>query len=493
VVAGISVAFVLVPQSLAYAQLAGLPPEHGLYAAALAPVAAAFIASSPYLQTGPTAITSLFVLGAISAHAPAGSPEFIALAALLAVLVGAWRLLLGLVRGGPLAYLMSQPVLLGFTAASGLLIMASQLPAVLGVSGDGGNPLFTIVGVLREPVAWQWGAVAFAGVTVVAMVVGRRISPLFPAVFLIVIAAIAVSALIGFSGPTVGVLPTGLPELSLHLPWDQVPALLVSSLIIALVGFAEPSAVARRYAAADRHNWNPNREMISQGLANVAAGFGGGFAVGGSFSRTALNRRAGARTRLSGAISGVAALAFLPLAGLLETLPTGVLGAIVIVAVMPLVDLRAMRHLWASSRPQAMVGLVTFALTLALAPRVDRAVLVGIGLATVVHLWRELHVTVPHWTDGETLHLQPRGVLFFASAPALEETFTRLLAEHAEAQRLVVHCDGLGRIDLTGALALRAVLDDASAANMEVELRDVPPHACRIIGRVLPALVPPPR
>lgn len=489
-VAGISVAFVLVPQSLAYAQLAGLPPENGLYAAALAPIAAAFIASSPYLQTGPTAITSLLVLGATSAHAAAGSPDFIALAALLAVLVGAWRLLLGLMRGGPLAYLMSQPVLLGFTAASGLLIMASQLPAVLGVSGDGGNPLFTVVGVLREPMAWHWGAIAFAGVTVVAMLVGRRISPLFPAVFLIVIAAIAVSALIGFSGPTVGALPTGLPEFSLHLPWDQVPALLVPSLIIALVGFAEPSAVAQRYAAADRHRWNPNREMISQGLANLAAGFGGGFAVGGSFSRTALNRLAGARTRLSGAISGMAALAFIPLAGLLESLPRAVLGAIVIVAVAPLVDVRAIRQLWMYSRPQAMVGVVTFGLTLALAPRVELAVIVGIGLATVVHLWRELHVTVPHWTDGETLHLQPRGVLFFASAPALEETFTRLLAEHADAQRLVVHCDGFGRIDLTGALALRAVLDDALAADMEIEIRDVPPHARRIIGRVLPALLP---
>jgi SulP family sulfate permease len=317
------------------------------------------------------------------------------------------------------------------------------------------------------------------------MLLGRRISPLFPAVLLITIIAIVVSAIAGFSGPTVGRLPAGLPEFTLLLPWDKVPALLVPSLIIALVGFAEPSAIARRYAAADRHNWDPNREMISQGLANVAAGLGGGYAVGGSFSRTALNRLAGARTRLSGAVSGVAALAFLPLTGLFESLPTAVLGAIVIVAVAPLVHPRSMWNLWTFTRPQAVVGLLTFVLTLALAPRVERAVLLGIGLAIAVHLWRELHITVPHWTEGDTLHLRPRGVLYFASAPALEETFTRLLAEHVDARALVVHCEGLGRVDLTGALALKAVLDDAAAAGIETELREVPPQAQAVISRVL--------
>jgi len=485
VVAGVSVAFVLVPQSLAYAQLAGLPAEHGLYSAAFAPIAAAVIASSPYLQTGPTAITSLLVLGAVSAHAPAGTAEFAQLAAVLAVLVGGWRLLLGFVRGGPLAYLLSQPVLLGFTTATGLLIICAQLPAVLGTSAADGNPLLGALAVITDPASWHWGAVLFALAAVAVMLLGRRISPLFPAVLLITIIAIVVSAIAGYSGPTVGRLPAGLPEFTLLLPWDKVPALLVPSLIIALVGFAEPSAIARRYAAADRHNWDPNREMISQGLANVAAGLGGGYAVGGSFSRTALNRLAGARTRLSGAVSGVAALAFLPLTGLFESLPTAVLGAIVIVAVAPLVHPRSMWNLWTFTRPQAVVGLLTFVLTLALAPRVERAVLLGIGLAIAVHLWRELHITVPHWTEGDTLHLRPRGVLYFASAPALEETFTRLLAEHVDARALVVHCEGLGRVDLTGALALKAVLDDAAAAGIETELREVPPQAQAVISRVL--------
>jgi SulP family sulfate permease len=294
-------------------------------------------------------------------------------------------------------------------------------------------------------------------------VVGRRVAPLFPAVLVVTIAAIVVSALIDYEGLTVGRLAGGLPPFTIDLPWDQVPAMLLPSLVIALVGFAEPTAIARRYAAADRHDWDPNREMASQGLANLVAGFGGGFAIGGSFSRTALNRLAGARTRASGAITGLAVLVFLPVAGLIAPLPTAVLGAIVIVAVTPLLTLRPMRALWDYSRPQAVIAAATFAITLALAPRVDRAVLVGVVLAIGVHLWRELNVTVPSWTEGSVLHLRPGGVLYFASAPAMEAALTRLLEEHPDAVRLVVHCGGLGRIDLTGALALRSVLTTMAA------------------------------
>jgi sulfate permease, SulP family len=489
-VAGLSVALVLVPQSLAYAQLAGLPAERGLYAAALAPIAAAALASSPYLQTGPTAMTSLLVLGTVGALAPTGGSEYVALAALLAVLVGAWRLLLGLVRGGPLAYLMSQPVLLGFTAGTAVLIIASQLPGALGVPADRGNPLAAAWQSLRNPESWSSAAIAFALATAVAMLLGRRISPLFPAILLAVLGAIVVSALTGYDEPTVGSVSVGFPVPTLDLGWGQAPTLLVGSLVIALIGFAEPAAIARRYAAADRHNWDPNREMVSQGMANLAAGFGGGYPVGGSFSRTALNRLAGARTRVSGLVTGLAVLAFLPVAGVLAPLPTAVLSAIVIVAVLPMVSMRALAAFWTYSRPQASVAALTFVVTLVLAPRVDLAVVAGIALAVLVHLWRELRVSVPSWTAGAELHLRPQGVLFFASTPPLEETFTRLLAAHPAAERLVVHCDGLGRIDLTGALALRTVLGDARAAGMDVQLVDVPDHARRILSRVLPGRVP---
>lgn len=488
-IAGLSVALVLVPQSLAYAQLAGLPPESGLYAAALAPIAAAFTASSPYLQTGPTAITSLFVLGTLSTLAPIGGSEYVALAAMLAIVVGAWRVLLGLIRGGPLAYLMSQPVLLGFTTAATILIIASQLPSVLGVPAGSDNPLVSGWMALRQPSAWQLGAISFTLATVAIMSLGKRLSPLLPGILIVAAGAIAVSAIIEYEGPIVGHLPAGLPAPTLELPWTRLPALLLPALVIALIGFAEPAAIARQYATADRHSWDPNRELISQGLANLAAGFGGGYAVGGSFSRTALGRLAGARTRVSGALTGVLVLAFLPVAGLLARLPTAVLGAAVIMAVIPLLTVKTAREFWTYSRPQAVIAAATLLLSLVLAPRLDQGVLIGIGLSVVVHLWRELHVHVPSWTEGDVLHLRPSGVLYFASAPPLEERFTQLLADHPDAKRLVLHCEGLGRIDLTGALALRAVLNDAQAANLVVELTDVPPHVRRLLSRVMPSLV----
>jgi SulP family sulfate permease len=489
-VAGLSVALVLVPQSLAYAQLAGLPPERGLYAAALAPIAASFAASSPYLQTGPTAITSLFVLGALSPLAPIGGPEYVALAALLAILVGAWRVLFGLIKGGPLAYLMSQPVLLGFTAAATILIIASQLPSVLGISATSSNPLISGWTALTHPSAWQLGAIGFAIATATIMAAGKRLSPLIPGILIAATGAIAVSAIIGYGGPTVGHIPAGLATPSLDLPWPQLPVMLLPALVIALIGFAEPAAIARRYATADRHQWDPNRELISQGLANFAAGLGGGYAVGGSFSRTALGRLAGARTRVSGAVTGLIVLAFLPVAGLLAKLPTAVLGAAVIMAVVPLLTVGTARDFWAYSRPQAAIAAATLVLSLVLAPRVDQAVLIGIGLSVAVHLWRELHVHVPSWTEGDVLHLQPSGVLYFASAPPIEEMLTRSLAAHPDAAHLIVHCEGLGRIDLTGALALRAVIADARIASLTVELTGVPPQARRLLSRVMPDLVP---
>lgn len=485
VIAGVSVGLVLIPQSLAYAQLAGLPPAVGLYAAAAAPIAGAMVGSSPYLQTGPTAGTALLVLGTLSSLAPVGGGEYVTLAALLAVLVGVWRVLLGLLKGGPLAYLMSQPVLTGFTIASSLVIIVSQLPAVVGVRSGSTNPLSSAWGVLNQAAEWEIWAIAFGLATAVVMVAAKRISPLMPGVLIAVVGAIVVGVLLDYSGRTVGELPTGLPALTVDLPWSDVPRLLMGSLVIALVGFAEPASIARRFAAADHHRWDPDREMVGQGLANIAAGLGGGFAVGGSFSRTAVNRLAGARTRFSGLVTGLVALAFLPVANILSELPTAVLGAIVIVAVVPLLNLRPLREYWQYSRPQAAVAVGTLVTVLVVAPRIHLGVLVGIGLAIAVHLWRELHVHVHSWAEGDVLHLRPRGVLFFASAPPLEGAFGDLLAAHQDAQRLVLHCDGMGRIDLTGALALRAVVEDAKAAGVAVELVGVPPQTRRILSRVL--------
>lgn len=385
--AGLSVAMVLVPQSMAYAELAGLPSHVGLFASALPPIVAAFFASSPYLQTGPVALTSLLTLGALSGMADAGTSEYVELAALLALVVGLTRLLLGVLRLGAVTYLMRDPVVTGFTSAAALLILASQLPKALGVAAPDGGVLhragWSIVHVDR----WEATSVVVATVTVLLVLLGRRVvHRLFPGALIAVAGGVLLSRAINYDGPTVGDVPTGLPDLSLDLPWGSTGSLLVGGILIALVGYAEPASIARVFAEADRQRWSASREFVSQGVANVAAAVSGAFPVGGSFSRSSLNRLAGARTRWSGLVTGAAVLAFLPFADVLAPLPRAVLGGVVFAAVVGLVRPVALVGMVRRSPADALVAWATFAATLALSPRVEQGVLIGILLSLAVGL-----------------------------------------------------------------------------------------------------------
>jgi len=489
IIAGISVALVLVPQSLAYAELAGVPPVHGLYAAAAAPVAAALIGSSPYLQTGPVALTSLLTFGALAPHAAAGSSTFAVYAALLALLVGIARLLLGLLRWGAIAYLMSLPVVTGFTVAAALLIVSSQVPGLVSVQAETTNPAIGAVRALSQPAEWSIPALVIGLATIAVIMLGRRISAVFPWVLVATAAGLAVSALGLVSVETVGQIPSGLPAISLDLPWHALPDLVVPALVIAAVGFAEPASIARRYAAEDRTPWDADREFVGQGLANLGAGLVGGYPAGGSFSRSALNRLAGARSRWSGAITGLAVLAVLPVASALSPLPRAVLSGLVIVAAVSLVNPSPFRDYWRYSRPQFLVAVPTFVVTLIAAPRVERGLLVGVGLALAVHLWREMRLEVEAWRDGETLHVRPNGVLYFASAQVLDVRMAALLREHPDATKVVIDLHRLGRLDLTGLYVLRDLAEQARAGNITVELEGVPEHAVdraeRVLGQAL--------
>ena len=485
VVAGLSVALVVIPQGLAYAQLAGMPAYRGLYAAAVPPLVAAFLASSPHLQTGPTALTALLSFSALSALATPASPEYVELGLLLALVVGAVRVGIGLLRAGVVAYLMSSAILRGFVPAAATLIVASQLPAALGVGGEEEGILAGALSALTHPGDWELAALALSAATVAVMLAGSRLGARFPGVLMAVALGMLATELLGYGGATVGAVPSGLPPVSLDLPWSDTPALLVSGAVIALVGFAEPASVARTLAARERQPWDPDREFVSQGAANVAAGLTGGFPVGGSFSRSALALAAGGRTRWSGAVTGLAVLALLPFASIFSSIPTAVLAAVVIAAVAPMVKLRPIVALWRVSRPQFAIAAVTFGLTIALAPHIERAVVAGVALAVAVHLWRELRLDIDVEAADEMLHLHPRGVIWFATAPGLEDRLVRVLADHPQAERLVVHLDGVGRLDHSGALALRNVLELARTAGLDVEVDGVPSHARRIVGAML--------
>jgi len=483
-VAGISVAMVLVPQALAYASIAGVPPAYGLLAAVAAPIAGALVGSSPYLQTGPVAVTSLLTFGALSAVAEPSTARFALLAGVLAIVVGLVRIGLGLAGAGPIAYLMSQPVVVSFTSASAVLIIGTQVPALLGVEVDARNPLFGALQAVSDPARWSWVDLALGATALLVMLGGRRIWALFPGALLAVLGGILWSSWTGYDGAVVGEVTLELRGVS-GVAVSDVAALLIPGAVIAVVGFAEPASIARRYAAMDRQPWDSNREFIGQGLANLASGVVGAFPVGGSFSRTSLNRISGARTRWSGFLTGVTVAALLPLAFVLKPLPLSVLAGLVIGAVAMLIDLKAPGQYWRWSRPQFAVSVVTGVATLALAPRVDLAVLVGVGAALAVHLWREMGVVVPANVEGDVLHLRPTGVLYFGSAPAVERTLNALITEHPDVARVVVHLDRVGRLDLTGALMLRDILEESRIAGRDLEIRGARAHAANLLTRVI--------
>ncbi len=472
-IAGVTVALVLVPQSLAYAELAGMPAERGLYAAAIPLLVAAPLACSPYLQTGPVAITSLLTFGALSGMAQPGSDEYVALGLVLALIVGVIRLAIGLSRAGVIAYLMSQPMLIGFVPAATILIVASQLPEALGATAVDGGTLGRAWSVVIAPGTWQLPAAVMAAGALAAVFAGRRLHPLFPGVLAAAVAAILYSVFAGYDGSIVGTLSSGLPPVSFNLPWEQVSSLLVAGAVISVVGFAEAGSIARRFAAQDRVRWDPDREFVSQGAANVAAAFSGGFPVGGSFSRSSLNRLAGGYSRWSGAVTGVVVVMALFGAGVLENLPRAVLAAIVIAAVIPLVTPQRIVALWPLSRPAFLIAASTFAATLFFEPHVERGVLIGIGLSIAVHLWRELRIDLDIWIEDLVLHARPRGVLWFGAAQALQDRLLAELADHRDVRRLVIHMDGLGRLDITGAIALREVRAEVEDSGVEWELADL--------------------
>ncbi len=389
VLAGISVALLLIPQSMAYAELAGLPSEVGLFASALPPIFASFVASSPYLQTGPVALTSLLTLGALSGLADSGTTEYVKLAALLALIVGVSRILFGFFRFGKIVYLMNDPVVTGFTSAAAILIIASQTPKVLGVKSDAEGTLNRAYESLTNFDNWEPESVIIAGVTFFLVLTGKYIHKLFPGALLVLVGGSIYSHITNYEGSVVGDIPTGMPDLGFDLPWNSTSELLLSGLVIALIGFAEPASISRIYAEQEKQPWNANREFISQGVANVASAFSGALPVGGSFSRSSLNKLSGAQSKWSGLVTGIVVCIFLPFANILDQLPKATLGAVVIAAVIGLVRPKKLFSSFSDSLSDAFITWLTFFTTLLLAPHVERGVLIGIGFSIFISILRK--------------------------------------------------------------------------------------------------------
>lgn len=490
--AGLTVAVMLVPQGMAYALLAGMPPVAGLYASTVPLVAYALIGSSRALAVGPVAIMSLLTLAGVGALAEPGSGEFIALAGMLALMVGALQLALGLLRGGVIVAFLSHAVVSGFTSAAAIVIALSQLRHLVGIPVDSGHPLATLAEVLRRIGEAHPATVALGLGAVALLLIGRRLAPRFPVPLVVVAAATALVAALGLGDAgvrTVGVVPAGLPIPSLpDAPLSALWSLVPTALTIAFIGFMESVAVGRTLAAKDGERIDADRELAGLGLANLAAGVLTAFPVTGGFSRSAVNHQAGARSGLASIVTAaLVALTLLVLTPLFVHLPQAALAALVIVAVAGLVDLREPGHLWRVRRSDAVTLAVTFAATLLIG--VEPGILIGVAFSLAVFVWRSAfpHVAVmgrldeqgvwrnvaryPEARSSDALVvLRPDASLYFANATYLRDVVERALAERPGVAGLVLDLSAVNDVDAVGLDGLERLMAELDQRGLEVHL-----------------------
>jgi len=464
--AGLTVGLMVIPQGVAYAALAGMPLVTGIYASLLPALIAVLFGASHRLSVGPTALSCLLVSASLAGLATPGSSEWIALAVWLSLLTGLLQVVLGLARFGWLLNLVNSPVLMAFTQAAAVLIIGSQLPALLGLPA---NPAEWLTGASPH-----WPSVAFGIGSLGVLMLARRWHPTFPTVLVVVLATAGASHLMGFEaqgGAVVGTLPEGLP--AFYLPgwpgWGTLAQLAVPVLVVTLVSFLETAASAKVDNARQGQRWNQDQDLIGQGLAKIAAGFSGTFPTSSSFSRSALNLYAGAKSGWATVFSVVVVLvALLFLLPVLHHVPQAVLAAVVLVAVIGLIKPREFLRLWRISRVEAMIALATVAITILSAPRLYWGVLAGVLMSLSHFLYQRLHpriIEVGAHPDGRlrdrhlwklpplapaTYALRMDAELDFGSAAALERAITEHLAAHPATQHVVLMAQPINRVDATG-------------------------------------------
>ncbi|WP_284409400.1 SulP family inorganic anion transporter [Acidovorax sp. SUPP3334] len=467
--AGMTVGLMLVPQGVAYAALAGMPVITGIYASLVPALIAVLWSSSTRLGVGPTALTSLLIGASLTGLAEPGSAHWVALAAWMALLSGLLQMMLGVVRFGWLLNLVTSPVLNGFTQAAALLILASQLPDLLGL-----RTTWNALAASPSLHHFDLTAAAFGLGSLGLLMAGRRWRATFPAAIVIVGLAALVSWAIGYAdhdGAVVGHLPAGLPQPYWPgwLSWDEFGALVLPVLVVTLVSFLETASSAKVEHQQGGTRWNENQDLIAHGLAKMSSGLCGSFATSASFSRSAINLYAGAKSGWATIFALALVLAVLLwLTPALYHVPHSVLAAVVVTAVTSLIKPGTLLRLWRLSKVEAVIGGVTFALTLATAPRMYWGVLVGLVLNLGHFLYQRLHPRIievaPH-PDGSMRNrhlwllppiapglfaLRMDAELDFASAAALERRIAEHWAAHPEIRHLCLFAQPINRIDVTG-------------------------------------------
>ena len=481
--AGFTVGVMLIPQGMAYALIAGLPPIYGLYASLLPLVLYALFGTSKQLAVGPVAMVSLLVAAGVAPHAGGDVERYIGLAVLLAFMVGVIQFVLGVARFGFLTNFLSHPVLSGFTSAAALIIGLNQLKHLLGLDLERSSYIHEILWGAMQNLGQTNLMTFLVGLGSIAILVGlKRWNKAFPASLVVVV--LSTLSVWGFGlqehgVSIVGSVPEGLPAPTVpSLAMADLQALWPTAMAIALVGFMESIAVAKVYASKNRYEVDSNQELIGLGLANIGGALLQSYPVTGGFSRTAVNAESGARTNLAGLISaGVIALTLLFLTPLFYYMPNAVLAAIVMVAVAGLIDVAEARFLWRVKRKDFALMMLTFVATLSLG--IEEGILVGVivSLIVVIHRTSRPHTAtmgrLPETNTFRNLQRHPEALthsdvvvyrmdasLYFANAAFLKDELNEIMVEDAALTRLVFDAYPVNDIDATGAETLKEIIED---------------------------------
>ena len=516
--AAVIVTIMLIPQSLAYAMLAGLPPQMGLYASVLPITLYAVFGTSRSLAVGPVAVVSLLTAASISRIAAPGSEDYIFAAISLAFLSGVFLVAMGVFRLGFMANFLSHPVIAGFITASGLIIAASQLKAIFGIQAEGHNLLQLAESLWTYRHDINWITTLIGGLTTAFLFwVRKGLLPLLMTLGLAepvakitaktgpVAAIIATTAVVwlldlhSLGVNIIGAVPQGLPPLTLpKFSLDLWSSLLMSAILISVIGFVESISVAQTLAAKKRQRIDPDQELIGLGAANIGASLTSGFPVTGGFSRSVVNYDAGAETPAAGAYTAVGLIfASLFLTPLIFFLPKATLAATIIVAVLSLVDFKILEKAWRYSKADFIAVAATMAVTLAVG--VETGVITGVLVSILIHLYKSSrpHIAtvgqVPkseHYrnvlrydvlTQPHILTIRVDESLYFANARYLEDHLFARATHQPQLRHVVLMCSAVNDIDMSA-------LDSLEAVNTRLEDMGVSFHLSEVKGPVMDRL-----
>ena len=525
IIAGVTVGFVIVPQSMAYAQLAGLGPQYGLYASFLPVLIGAIMGSSRQLSTGPVAVVSLLTAAALGEIVTDPS-SYAVYAALLALIVGLFQFSLGILRLGFVINFLSHPVVTGFTNAAAIIIGASQLPKVFGIRVINSNdtewvswcqPLSfiermenvdssglhticnadqsyeTIARLLEAALFYtHLPTLAMALMGVLGIVVLQRFFPRMPAILTVAVISTAASFLIDYEAMGGAIVNSididGL--FSFKIPsfdFNAMGTLFIYAITISLIGFMEAISVAKSMAATTKQRLDVNQELIGQGLSNIASSFFQGYAVSGSFSRSAVNLTAGAVTGFSSVVTAIiVGLTILWLTPLLYHLPQATLAAIILMSVVNLIHFSPLRHAWKVEKHDGWVGLLTFIMTLIFAPHLENGIAFGIIMSLGLFLYRTME---PNFTElsvqkgsiiasrfvDDTTEVSNAvkiakwsGSLYFANAAYFETKLLELISNNKELKYIIVDVASIVQVDASGEQVLRNLVESCSDSGVEI-------------------------